>query len=177
MSEHDELPADIDAETSTDSAARSVPDGGLGTAMPAWLQQPPAWKRDPIDVPARKIPAPDTSEIDPRTMLDLDDLPRWLQEVARRGAQPARLVQPKLPEVPSDADAPPAGDMDVDVADVVEAMPPVPDTPGVEEPTVTPLPVTSEVKPWWLSDRAVGALFIAIIITILYVLLAASGVL
>jgi hypothetical protein len=86
---------------------RPIPDGGLQQAMPEWLRRPPAWRNLPkrdepapgpanADVaaapPARELPDPDTSEIDPRSLVDVSDLPQWLQDVAAR-SQPAVVSQ------------------------------------------------------------------------------------
>ncbi len=66
---------------------RPIPDGGLKDAMPSWLKRPPAWR----DLPTagqrheRSLPEPDTSEIDPRSLVDVSDLPQWLQAIAARG--------------------------------------------------------------------------------------------
>lgn len=69
---------------------RPIPDGGLKDAMPSWLKRPPAWR----DLPTaeqrheRSLPEPDTSEIDPRSLVDVSDLPQWLQAIAARGDIP-----------------------------------------------------------------------------------------
>lgn len=66
---------------------RPIPDGGLRAAMPDWLRQSPSWRtRDdqPPETPVRSLIVPDTSVIDPRTILDVDDLPPWLQAIAAR---------------------------------------------------------------------------------------------
>lgn len=88
-----------------DDVLPSLPDGGLSEKMPDWLRRPPAWRslpkadaarepdtpaavvRDPETVaaaPPRVLPEPDTSVIDPRTLVDVADLPEWLQEIAAR---------------------------------------------------------------------------------------------
>lgn len=36
----------------------------------------------------RTLPEPDTSEIDPTTLVDVNDLPQWLQTIAARGDIP-----------------------------------------------------------------------------------------
>lgn len=96
-------------------AMRPIPDGGLQQSMPEWLRRPPAWRNLPkreeavspvstgisSGLSARELPAPDTSEIDPRSLVDIADLPQWLQEVAARAdARPAALVmiEPDLPQ-------------------------------------------------------------------------------
>lgn len=66
---------------------RPIPDGGLKDAMPGWLKRPPAWRNMPTAEQRheRTLPEPDTSEIDPRTLVDVSDLPQWLQTIAARG--------------------------------------------------------------------------------------------
>lgn len=70
---------------------RPIPDGGLKDAMPGWLKRPPAWRSMPTAEQRheRMLPEPDTSEIDPRTLVDVSDLPQWLQTIAARGDVPA----------------------------------------------------------------------------------------
>jgi hypothetical protein len=101
--------------TSTENAApekgemRPIPDGGLQQAMPEWLRRPPAWrnlpKRDesapdtanaeaPSTPPAKALPDPDTSEIDPRSLVDVSDLPQWLQDIAARSEPAAAAAEP-----------------------------------------------------------------------------------
>lgn len=65
---------------------RPIPDGGLKDAMPSWLKRPPAWRSMPSaeERHERTLPEPDTSEIDPRTLVDVSDLPQWLQSIASR---------------------------------------------------------------------------------------------
>jgi hypothetical protein len=96
---------------------RPIPDGGLQQSMPEWLRRPPAWrslpkreaepdeaveatvelKETPEPAPAPvELPEPDQSEIDPRTLVDLADLPQWLQDVAARGVP----VPPVTTDVP-----------------------------------------------------------------------------
>lgn len=64
-----------------------IPDGGLGSGMPEWLRRPPAWRSAgtsaaPPAAPAKALPHPDTSPIDPRSILTVEDLPAWLQGIA-----------------------------------------------------------------------------------------------
>lgn len=70
---------------------RPIPDGGLKDAMPSWLKRPPAWRSMPSaeERHERTLPEPDTSEIDPKTLVDVSDLPLWLQTIASRGELPA----------------------------------------------------------------------------------------
>lgn len=69
---------------------RPIPDGGLKDAMPGWLKRPPAWRSMPSAEQRheRTLPEPDTSEIDPKTLVDVSDLPQWLQTIAARGEVP-----------------------------------------------------------------------------------------
>lgn len=74
-----------------------LPDGGLASAMPSWLREPPAaparWPDGPA-APAVIPPSASTPQLaplgpraDPRTFLTDDDFPVWLRELAAR--QPA----------------------------------------------------------------------------------------
>lgn len=75
------------SDTKQPEQMRSIPDGGLKDAMPSWLKRPPAWRDLPTAEQRREraLPEPDTSEIDPRTLVDVSDLPQWLQAIAARG--------------------------------------------------------------------------------------------
>lgn len=87
-------PDETTTEAAERDAMRPIPDGGLQQAMPEWLRRPPAWRDLPKRAesaagtppePARKtLPEPDTSEIDPRSLVDVSDLPLWLQDLAAR---------------------------------------------------------------------------------------------
>ncbi len=73
-----------------------IPDGGLATSMPDWLQRPPAWQEVDDDEPAQSnhdrsnaLLEAETSIIDPRAFLTEDDLPPWLRGL-RRPARPTR---------------------------------------------------------------------------------------
>lgn len=117
----------------TAPADPTIPDGGLGEAMPEWLRRPPAWRGMPaLDSPPaadepseaaradansdtrppapeiesdvaiipddegasisadqtnrapRVVPSPDTSSIDPSTLIELSDLPAWLVGLGKR---------------------------------------------------------------------------------------------
>lgn len=80
MSDNDHQPEEM----------RPIPDGGLQEAMPSWLKRPPAWRSMPTAEQRheRALPEPDTSVIDPRTLVDVADLPQWLQSIAERGDVP-----------------------------------------------------------------------------------------
>lgn len=73
---------------------RPIPDGGLKEAMPSWLKRPPAWRNMPSaeERHQRTLPEPDSSEIDPKSLVDVDDLPHWLQAIAAR--EKVELPQP-----------------------------------------------------------------------------------
>lgn len=76
-------------------AMRPIPDGGLQESMPSWLKRPPAWRNKTLSPEQRferTLPEPDTSEIDPTTLVSVDDLPQWLQSIAARG--PIDLPEP-----------------------------------------------------------------------------------
>lgn len=93
--------ADKDATTQTNKEAlpeeemRPLPDGGLQNGMPEWLRGPPAWRNLPRELPGeeRPLPDPDTSVIDPRTLVDVADLPQWLQEIAGRNRETSRSAR------------------------------------------------------------------------------------
>lgn len=74
---------------------RPLPDGGLKEAMPAWLKRPPAWRNMPTAEERfeRTLPEPDTSEIDPSSLVDISDLPEWLQVVAARANEPEPMAE------------------------------------------------------------------------------------
>ncbi|MGI8486613.1 MAG: hypothetical protein ACR2OU_20445 [Thermomicrobiales bacterium] len=99
-----------------DPDLRPLPDGGLGENMPEWLRRPPAWRELPgaggstsiselvaatvtevvaasvpevqldLNATAREIPPIDTSVIDPKSLIDFEDLPVWLQELGSKRA-------------------------------------------------------------------------------------------
>jgi hypothetical protein len=79
-----------------------LPDGGLASAMPSWLREPPvAAAMAPMPAPSAVVgdapalvaaPAlpPLGPQADPRTFLNDDDFPLWLRELAaRQAARPA----------------------------------------------------------------------------------------
>lgn len=75
---------------------RPIPDGGLQDAMPSWLKRPPAWRNMPTAEERfeRTLPEPDTSEIDPKSLVDITDLPQWLQTIAAR--EPVVVPEPAV---------------------------------------------------------------------------------
>lgn len=91
-----------DAEQRDDPFGRPMPDGGLAEAMPDWLRRPPAW-RETTARSSKAAPIPDTSPIDPRTLIDVEDLPIWLQRIAQRPAERSEridVVEPPGQPVP-----------------------------------------------------------------------------
>jgi len=179
-------PRHPDMPTINDSNAgpqRPIPDGGLGSAMPDWLQETPSWKRPAEQAPVRSIPDPDTSVIDPRQLIDVDDLPHWLQAVSLRntGERSETVASTDTGSLVNVAEKP-----------VIPLEPPVPDQEGSPDPVsegtdaqsgsgsaalvrLMPSPSAAS-KPWWMSDVAVGILFVGILLTMMYVILVASGV-
>jgi hypothetical protein len=169
--------------------------------MPAWLQQPPAWKREPVSVPApiRTLPPPDVSVIDPRTMLDIDDLPRWLQNLSRSADSPvggAVAASHEFTPPEEDGSAPRAEELaDVavnpDTPQEADQTPPLPDNvdinartdmesaPATEAGSTsrnTEVLASSRPTPWWLSDRTLGLVLLGIVLAMIYVVLAVAGV-
>lgn len=175
---------------------RPIPDGGLKDAMPSWLKRPPAWR----DLPTaeqrheRSLPEPDTSEIDPRSLVDVTDLPQWLQAIAARGDIPVPVPDASVDhavEVVQEAQRPVAIQTEPDgksdsVGSGIESglEAPTSDTSAPETtPSVAvgttasdPLPTTPAPPPsgrlavpvWML---AVAALVIVALLTVLFVLL------
>ena len=88
-------PPQRDAQASDEPFGRPLPTGGLAESMPDWLRRPPAWRDASAD--RRSLPPPDTSPIDPRTLIDVGDLPPWLQRLADRTEErrPQPMVKPE----------------------------------------------------------------------------------
>ena len=80
-----------------DAPTPVIPDGGLGDALPEWLRTTPSWTKAPDAL--RTIPEPDTSEIDPASLVTIDDLPGWLQAVAARSASSRETAEVGEPTV------------------------------------------------------------------------------
>lgn len=181
-------------ETEMDAGSRPsqpvIPDGGLGAGMPEWLRQTPSWKRTSEATgatPVRALPAPDTSVIDPRRLIGIDDLPGWLQALSARekdapvvasqrqgGNQSAVSVSSSAAPFARPADRgldvpPPRTELATTARDTDVTLDRPVHVPLTESP---PAPA----RPWWLSDAAIGVLFVAIILTVIYVVLVASGV-
>jgi hypothetical protein len=164
-----------------DVSRRPIPDGGLGAAMPAWLQQPPVWKQPPIQATSRTLPEPDTSAIDLSTMLDDDDLPQWLRDMAVSApvtrSKDAPADAPTIVTTwPGPAHAQPAAESPMRARDDGAT------SPSWSEPNIqaaldyTPFRPEPATPPWWMSNVAIGVLFGAIVVTLVYVILVASGV-
>jgi hypothetical protein len=116
-------------DNGTTGEIRTLPDGGLSDAMPEWLRRPPAWRElagKETPEAARELPAPDTSVIDPRTFIDVSDLPPWLQAIAARDGE-------RAPEAEPIADEP-----------TPEATPMASNDPNPEQPTTEPRQVQFE---------------------------------
>lgn len=130
-----------------------IPDGGLGSALPEWMQVKPEWAeredvRPVATVRHRPIPTPDTSPIVLADILTVDDMPDWLRSVA---ARPVAADEVTTTTVDSEATPEP-----VTVA-------------ARTEPLASAVPA----HPWWASDRMMAGLLIAVILTILFVLFTA----
>ena len=180
MSDKDERPAEETpkpAAQDDDPEMRPLPDGGLGENMPDWLRRPPAWRVLPATqmpafepdpettTPPRELPPEDTSVIEPTSLIEFDDLPRWLRELGTqrltREDEMAETVDasvtdgedlessaPLAPESapsavpePSSADAAPQGDA------LPEAEEPAPVLPSSPEPAFEPSPVETSTPP------------------------------
>lgn len=140
-----------DESTGTDEEMRPLPDGGLSEAMPDWLRRPPAWRELPRkDEPItgeKPLPEPDTSVIDPRDLVTIDDLPQWLRDIAARDTGHPEPVVPPAPAQP-------------------EPTPPTPG-PAPATPAVTPAPGTAL---WIWAMRAAIILIILAIIFYVFIL-------
>lgn len=140
---------------------RPIPDGGLKDAMPAWLTRPPAWRAMPSaeERHERTLPEPDTSTIDPHTLLDVADLPQWLQAIAARG-------EIRLPEPDASVDHA------VEQVMAVKSREPEPinvlaeaEDTNDEESTVSPDPVVATDAPVATMESSRSSLLIAGLIT------------
>jgi hypothetical protein len=256
--------------------------------MPSWLTERPRWaepstQKEPVV--ARTLPKPDTSPIELSSILDVSDLPNWLQNVARRaeqrtavaaaepvvetppetaieqaitaepdedawravaavqtsdGAEELEPAEPVVAEAlhvdePLDLETgvqPEVGDEESPLVEVVQDEDPVDaPAPDADRPAIVtathpalegdrrvdwaavrqeaetteraPLAANNPLlaknppkridptkgrerstkrnanqdRPWWMSDTAIGVLLVAFILTMIYVVLVASGVL
>lgn len=157
-----------------------IPDGGLAASMPEWLQRPPAWRGMTVREPERRdLPPPDTSVIDPRTMLQIDDLPEWLQRIAARSAG-AGMAE-GADEDPAIA---PPGEGYARAVRVEEPVEP----PVAERPTGVPLspPAQAQTRPivllpspasrptgWWRSSFLVACVALVILLIVIWLILVA----
>jgi hypothetical protein len=93
VSERDKTTNTTTDDATADEEMRPLPDGGLTEGLPDWLRRPPAWRNLPRKEGGEEqaLPEPDTSVIDPRTLVDVADLPTWLQQIAARGEKSALL--------------------------------------------------------------------------------------
>ena len=171
---------------------RPIPDGGLKDAMPSWLKRPPAWRSMPTaeERHERALPEPDTSEIDPKTLVDINDLPQWLQTIAARGEVPQPIpdqtvghaleqVQAASARMREDAliDAPPATE---DVPEAASDHDPVTHTAleqqevGLltDEPATSLPPAPGASRPPYLiwGLVACGAIITVVVVIILFFL-------
>lgn len=162
-----------DTGSSPGSGQPPIPDGGLGTSMPDWLQRPPAWRgMGDRSLEKRDLPPPDTSVIDPRTMLDIGDLPQWLQRIAARaedsgttvtGVSEAEVSPPPAPTGPAATETPP---------DIAESL-----STSIQEqsPEIVLLPAAmKQAEAWWrsgavLKGLAVMAILLGILVWIILV--------
>jgi hypothetical protein len=134
--------------------------------MPEWLRRPPAWRDMPAKPtsPTRELPKPDMSVIDPRTLIDVSDLPTWLQAIAARGGEP-RLEQTSPDHVGDSATASVAETARKQVQGTPD---PSPETPSRD---FAPLGAGSSSTRWpqsrLLIPLLVGALGIAVVMIIL----------
>lgn len=156
---------------------RPIPDGGLKDAMPAWLTRPPAWRAMPsaAERHERTLPEPDTSTIDPRTLLDVADLPQWLQAIAARG-------EIKLPEPDASVDHAveqvlAVKNRELEPIDVLAE----PETTEVEDEAIAEVPVVVAAEPAATPESsrssllmgsliAAGVIIVALIVVILFLL-------
>lgn len=188
-----ELPESDDA-SSPDAEHRPIPTDGLGESLPDWLQRPPAWRGMTVREPARRdLPPPDTSVIDPRTMLELGDLPVWLQRIAARSmaseatdahdvqpgpANPAEPTEEKvssaLPEPTPDPD-PPAPDpgppaIEPPEAAVLRRKHTLATTRERSAPMIAFRPSSPERQTaWWTSRAALAGLTTLVVFLILLI--------
>lgn len=167
---------------------RPIPDGGLKDAMPSWLKRPPAWRSMPTAEQRheRTLPEPDTSEIDPTTLVDISDLPMWLQVIAAREEVPLPQPDESVGHALQQLQAAAARSRNVDESPRPEAETVEPE---VVEATATEAAATSETSepasdkspedstpastsPSWLVWALVAAIFLlAISIVIIFTLL------
>ena len=145
---------------------RPIPDGGLKDAMPAWLKRPPAWRSVPsaAERHERRLPEPDISTIDPASLVDVSDLPQWLQTIAARedAEIPAPVVEHAIAHVER---------VQVERTEEVEIEPADSSTAEPEPVTIVPEVATPPVRePGFRSSTAVLWGIIAILVIAVLVL-------
>jgi hypothetical protein len=149
---------------------RPLPDGGLGTAMPDWLRRPPAWRDlKPRDgARGRDLPDPDISVIDPRTFVDLADLPPWLQAIAARGEHAEDAIAPP-PEGPVSTGEPNA------VPEPADEPRQVPFVAEQKAPEALDFSTPSPAVPWWQSGIVLLTLTNQLVVAVILIVLLATG--
>lgn len=221
MSDKADRPAEeppTPAEQDDDPEMRPLPDGGLGENMPDWLRRPPAWRVLPATqmpafepdpettTPPRELPPEDTSVIEPTSLIEFDDLPRWLRELGTQrlagGDEVAETVEAvvtdaegeesPVPVAPdSTARAAPEPSSAVDAAPQGDALPTSEEPSPSPEPAPEPIPVETstpdESKPmpeapareiqFWQRGEVVLLLVAALLIAVAVAILLATGVL
>src|SRR5665811_408664 len=172
----------------------SIPDGGLSGSMPDWLRRPPAWRTLPDREVAQTtpgtvstLPDADTSDIDPRTFIQDDDLPEWLRSL--RQFSPLAVVDPGPQENSPDArssalTAPePNDEKSVATQDVSSPSafrprrPPSAESLGNQRsaPTSAP-PVNVEIeRSWWERAAFTALLGVALLVAIIVIILMVIG--
>jgi len=189
-----ELPGPDDASR-PEPEQRPIPTDGLAEALPDWLQRSPAWRGMTVREPDRpELPPPDTSVIDPRTMLEIDDLPVWLQRIAARSKTSEATETDLVRAAPVDPPAPATREVSLRLTDPPPGVGPGPPDTGVpaaaiatrersmtpagagRSPTITFRPSTLPERQtrWWASRAALGALAAFVVFVIIWVILVAT---
>lgn len=157
-----------------------LPDGGLASAMPSWLREPPAAVAAAIPVHPSVTAAPEPPPLgpvaDPRTFLTDDDFPQWLHDLAARQKEQFTLepdggIAPLLRSTEAIA-ALPAAEIDAPLPNngAADSVP----VPAEPAPATTPTSRNADVPPPrdpWVSALLV-LLFLSIIAAALWALLA-----
>lgn len=193
MTEHDERPPEDAAEQDREESnpdLRPLPDGGLGENMPDWLRRPPAWRDLPATLVAesrviapavsaeedaavanRELPPEDTSVIDPKTLIDFEDLPIWLREL---GANRSAASSISKPADRGDTVAEPVSEDGTDDATTVN----VPHVDTEPVPVVTASKASDErALAVWQRGPVIALLMVALLAAIGVAILYATGVL
>jgi hypothetical protein len=138
----------------------AIPDGGLTSSLPAWMQAKPDWSgregftEDIRVVTDRVLPQPETGPIDLAAILSTEDVPAWLQSIALRRDNAQEILEEttELHPVPSSTRD---------------------DHPDRDQPVA----LSNGAQPWWASDRVMAGLLIAVIITLFFVLVTTARLL